>query len=154
MLLLCVSVCWRLHSLACACLSYFAIDTYSVSPWSISFFSPQKTKSSPAPQPPLIQTPASTAGPSCHHSTPLPPLLLLTQSRGKKTSLINNPPKGNSPTAHWANSSYQPQIRLCLWGSLPICTKTPQSDSTIQLTHIHTHFFDGGDGGCWGGGKF
>lgn len=82
-------------------------------------------------------------------NTPPQNLLLLTQTCEKKnTCLINNPPKTNSPTAHWANSSYQPQIRLCLCGSLPICTKTPLSDSSIQYTHTHTFIFWVGWGCC------
>lgn len=106
--------------------------------------SSQKKKFIPSPPPPLIHLLHRQQ--ALHVTTRQPPpqnLLLWTQTCEKNTCLINNPPKTNSPTAHWANSSYQPQIRLCLCGSLPICTKTPLSDSSIQYTHTHIYFLGG-----------
>lgn len=118
-----LSVCRRLHSSANA--SFFATRPFRLSHRLISPLSKRVKKA---------WTYASlVTSLSCS-------LFLLPQTRRRTTRLINNPPKANSPTAHWANSSYQLQIRLCLCGSSPIRTKTPPSNLN---THIHTHLFLG-----------
>lgn len=124
--------CLSLHSSVCACLSFCAINYFCLSLWSISILSHKKLTSDPF-HCLLLFTLCINCSPFMSPlDPPLPPLINTgSWKKQKKTRLINNPPKANSPTTRWANSSYQPQIRLCLFGSLTRCIKTPLSDSTM-----------------------
>lgn len=75
------------------------------------------------------------AGPSCHDSTLLQPMISFYERRENKTKKKKTHAKQiilqrQTPTAHWANSSYQPKIRLCKSAQKHHCQTLPYNTHT------------------------